>query len=235
MFKKNLMIPDYIIDSKYAILNRFMIELEYNSEKSIKYVQVSPTEISNKNATDKAYAYGILSNINYSDFVVLDVDNIITEFNYIYKNEFQKISFENKLEALVQYIKLLPNEFENVRIERIDVFKSSTEYHTTWINSNFFEPTFLGKLPVHIYIKFNKVFNVESFYRHYYIVQMICKGYLTFINYNNYSNIRITEKYNYIEPRPFKKFDTKIIPLFSMVHNKIIKYPEYIKLHGEYK
>lgn len=215
------MIPDYVLNSRYAIINKYELQREYGMYK-LQYIKVPVEEVGKRIDTDINMSYGALSNIYECDYIAIDVDNLIDSFDYLDENNvWQKFrNIDSRAIVLTNFIKQIFLEFKSSGlIERIDVFQSSAYLTSTM------------KIPIHIYIKLNKAVNTESFYKNYLISQIICAGYLTFIIYNGHSNIRIAEK-QIKDSSKLKttNYGSKITPLFSMTKNlKITSYPGWIR------
>ena len=224
------MVPDYVINSPYSIINRFEVFPEYQAgDIKFKYTVIKTEDIGKNINIEKCYSYGALTNIRECDFVSIDIDNIPGYVNYIKDGKMERMNNPYQSHNMLLWIiKQIFLEFKAANIiERIDVFRSSDKAKG-------------NSIPLHIYIKLKEAIDVEPIYKNYLIAQIICGGHLTFINYNSFANIRIDVKYN--EPIPpntpisttmtwiSSKERTKIIPLLSKESNgKIYLYPEYIK------
>jgi len=204
------MIPDYILTSKYVTLNRYNIEIEYK-EYSLKYIKINIDDIGKIIPSDKKISYGALSSISECDYVAIDIDKLPLKLYYIENNKFVFKHSKKLYESLLFILDKIFLEFKEANIiERIDVFQSSE----TYINRN---------TPFHIYIKLNRAVDVEPFYKNYLITQIICGGYLTFINYNSFTNIRIDKKQN------DSNINTTITPMLSKTNKDTIIYPLFDK------
>jgi len=224
------MVPDYVIQSNHSIINRFDVHPEYDDNNiKFKYTVIPIDNIGEIIDTEKYYSYGALSNLRECDYVSIDIDKIPAYINYIENNKFKKYrGGSNPHKTLSFIIKQIFLEFKEANIiERIDIFRSSSKEKGLVI-------------PLHLYIKLKEAVDVEPIYKNYFMIQIMCGGHLSFINYNSFINIRIDAKFN--EPMPSElsissamkwvssKDRTKITPLCSYEPNgKVYHYPEYTK------
>ena len=216
------MVPTYATKSLGSSIVLYKVEHEYNTH-GLQYIESNINDVGKANQKSYGYAYGILSPINYSKFVVLDIDKMPQAILIYDKNKvptrhvYNIISFISKIPAI------LKAEFPEIK--RIDIMCSSI------LSQNAFAENYkVRKYGLHIYIEFNDVYNVEAVYKNYIVCQFMCRGYLTFLTYNGYSNIRISNKFNVPESTDNIIKDTTITPVASYVNDKFIKYPRFLYL-----
>lgn len=184
---------------------------------------VNDEDINKEANVEYAYAYSLLSSINSCDYAVIDIDRIPTSYKYIDSSKIIRTVTEHKsLKMLKLICDQILERYSNV--ERIDVIRSSQKFDkvsTGKIYENWTE------VPVHIYVKFDDVYDLEPFYKDPFMSQIMCRGFLTFISYNGYMNIRISKKYNFVEDNSNIKTIHEFVPVVSYLRNKEIKYPEF--------
>jgi len=182
-----------ISENKYATSNdctfvRYSIETEYSLCRDYTVVDRDTVldDPGRVKRNDKAYSYGILTNIYNTNLFVLDIDNLHNNLFYDFKhgdkfinafvNKYNAIHFKdkgfNKIEAIVDlYIEMIGAPLINAY-----VFKSST--------SN----------GLHLYFELDNNYDVSGLYKHNLTRLIACNGYLQFVINSGYSNIRVTNK-----------------------------------------
>jgi len=216
----NINHPDYAFNP-FCSYVRYKINKEYKGLFGLEYITVSKNQIGEELKLDYEYSYGLLFNVKYNNFLVIDIDKVPTKFeinNKIYK-------FNNILESIIFISEQLKIKYN--MIDEINIYTSSI---LKLINQNTNEETLT--IGIHMYIKLNDYYNTTEIYNSKIISDFICKGHLTFISNNGYNNIRISPKFNNTESKKLNfnyiaKYDSNIMPLISFTKNSTITYSMY--------
>jgi len=138
------------------------------------------------NMFTKNYSYGLLTYIYHTNVFILDIDTIKRQcyFNYA-DDDHELVSFAKKYNAITgerqaqQKLNLIIAQYKKIfgnKLKDLNIYKT---------NQN-------GG--IHIYFELDDYYDLSGVYKYELSKLVACNGYLKFVIYSGYSNIRVTNK-----------------------------------------
>ncbi len=198
---------EYLKDNlNSAVLIKYKIETEYNHLRDFLIVDKEYIENDSGVADETTafdYSYGLLTNIYYSNVIVLDIDSL--------KQSYWLTKEDTGLNAFIkEYNQCQPSERNDLiiktykyilgsKLKRVEVYRSSTKrfitYHDPHILTNSrSEFDYKMKEANHFYLVLDDYYDVSNIYKHPITNLIVCQGFLKFLVNSSYVNIRITNK-----------------------------------------